>query len=342
MKEKCIKLIKIQNLGEILDQLLIQIKKINQKRKLIIQLVKNITSMNLLIKFHNQLIRKTKIIYLHFLHSKEIATKIFLKKSNQDQINLSCFINLKSLISQMSKWRYFKNLQNRSLYKLKENSFREKKQLLKFLIKNNKKFKIILKQIQKQVKQYPKDWQPQYDQNFIKVPLQPEGTIYEIYRIQNKSLWDNYIIEKNKLIEIYKQQNEFLKRSKSIYGMVQEISILKLKHLIRPIVKQKLFQNNPQVGLWGAGIYFAENASYYRNFSYQLKQQDDSKNVGKLVFLCCLVTTGKVEIKQQDNSIKRPSQGYDCVSGFTNGSNVFILYSMDIRRAYPAYEIVYS
>jgi hypothetical protein len=37
-----------------------------------------------------------------------------------------------------------------------------------------------------------------------------------------------------------------------------------------------------------------------------------------------------------------PSSGYDCVSGFTNGSNVFILYGMSIRRAYPAFEVVYT
>lgn len=93
--------------------------------------------------------------------------------------------------------------------------------------------------------------------------------------------------------------------------------------------------------MWGAGIYFAENASYSRNYSYPLKATEDRVNAGRLVFLCCLVTTGRVEVKQPDNNIKRPSIGYDCVSGFTNGSNVFIFYSMDIRRAYPAYEIIY-
>jgi len=53
------------------------------------------------------------------------------------------------------------------------------------------------------------------------------------------------------------------------------------------------------------------------------------------------VATGKVHICNSNNTIKRPPDGYDCVSGYTSGSNIFILYGMDVRRAYPAYEIIY-
>jgi len=60
------------------------------------------------------------------------------------------------------------------------------------------------------------------------------------------------------------------------------------------------------------------------------------------VLLCCKVATGRIHTYKNDNEIKRPPEGYDCVSGFTNGSNVFILYGMDARRFYPAYEIIFG
>jgi len=94
--------------------------------------------------------------------------------------------------------------------------------------------------------------------------------------------------------------------------------------------------------MWGIGIYFADRASYSRGYSYKLTEQDDPNHVNKLVFLCCKVATGRIHICNSNNTLRRPPTGYDCVGGFTNGSDVFILYGMDVRRAYPAYEIIYE
>jgi hypothetical protein len=58
--------------------------------------------------------------------------------------------------------------------------------------------------------------------------------------------------------------------------------------------------------------------------------------------LCCLLTTGRVERRAADPNIRTPRDGFDSVSGYTNGSTVYILYSMDIRRAYPAYEVIFQ
>jgi len=60
------------------------------------------------------------------------------------------------------------------------------------------------------------------------------------------------------------------------------------------------------------------------------------------VFLCCKVATGKIFTCKPQDTLLRPPEGYDCVSGFTNGSNIFVLYGMDVRRAYPAYEIIFK
>ena len=46
--------------------------------------------------------------------------------------------------------------------------------------------------------------------------------------------------------------------------------------------------------MWGPGIYFAENSIYSKNYSYRLSALDNSKFAGKLIFLLCLVATGKV------------------------------------------------
>ncbi|CAD8094847.1 unnamed protein product [Paramecium primaurelia] len=221
-----------------------------------------------------------------------------------------------------------------------------------------KKTKIInyIKSIKIQEKSYPETWKPQI-QNMEKVLLRSDseeyqkiqtlfrktdnGNIYEIYRIQNKSLWDNYIAEKNKLIEIHKQQGRVLspiETERYLWHGVRQSH----PQIIYSGLKEAFDQTYSNVGMWGAGIYFAENASYSRNYSYQFQLTDGQQNIGKLVFLCCLVTTGKVEIRQPDNTIKRPSQGFDCIQGNTHGSDVFILYSMDIRRAYPAYEVIYK
>lgn len=57
------------------------------------------------------------------------------------------------------------------------------------------------------------------------------------------------------------------------------------------------------------------------------------------MFLLCLVCTGKIKIQYEDSSLRRAPDGYDCVSSPCNG--IFVLYGMDVRRAYPAYEITF-
>ncbi|CAK61618.1 unnamed protein product (macronuclear) [Paramecium tetraurelia] len=213
-----------------------------------------------------------------------------------------------------------------------------------------------LELVKSYAKEYPKNWIAQTE-NYIKVLLDQnsqeykqiknlfqkteKGSIKAIFRIQNKVLWDNYIVERNKLFEIHKKQSGLL---------LPEERERYLWHGVYSQHPSVIYKNQTEafdvtysrVGLWGQGIYFAENASYSRTYSYKIQIQDDPKYAGNLVFLCCLVTTGKAENCQQNNNIRKPSDGFDCVTGFTNGSNIFVIYQMHVRRAYPAYEVIYS
>lgn len=83
--------------------------------------------------------------------------------------------------------------------------------------------------------------------------------------------------------------------------------------------------------LWGDGAYFAENAKYSYDYSYLIKNSDDPQYVNKRVFLCCIVSLGKCIKLNQDSTLQKPppienmdDEDYDCVTGFTNGSNVEI------------------
>ena len=85
--------------------------------------------------------------------------------------------------------------------------------------------------------------------------------------------------------------------------------------------------------MWGKGIYFAENASYSLNYSYKHRN-----NVKGMFF--ALVNLGRVTDLPSDQNIKEPLKGYDSISGFTNGSKVFIVYAN--KKAYPQYYVKYT
>ncbi|CAK59382.1 unnamed protein product (macronuclear) [Paramecium tetraurelia] len=312
------------------------------------------------------------------IESQNQVSKLVQQKSNCDQLTLQSFDgSLNEMIYKQVKAELEKqvlefkfdvpNLSDSGLQEMQQfiqsialsinGRFKQgEKILLKIFEKKKNKIVNYINSIKSQEKAYPDTWVPQ-SQNLLRTALQPNsqeyqkianlfkktdaGQIYEIYRIQNKSLWDNYNAEKNKLIEIHKQQGTNLKAIEIDRYLWHGV---RTQHpqIIYSGLKEAFDQTYSNIGMWGAGIYFAENASYSRNYSYKLQFQDSANNVGKLIFLCCLVTTGRVEVRLPDQNIKRPSQGFDCVSGNTNGSDVFILYSMDIRRAYPAYEIIYT
>jgi len=94
-------------------------------------------------------------------------------------------------------------------------------------------------------------------------------------------------------------------------------------------------------GLWGRGIYFADKASYSKNYSYT----PSPKAKGDLEMFLTRLTVGK-EIKlKQDRTLTVPpvdvTSGlkYNTVTGNTAGSQVWIVY--ENGRAYPEYLVRY-
>jgi len=151
---------------------------------------------------------------------------------------------------------------------------------------------------------------------------------------------------------------------KSLYTPYQaNIKALRLRDNAEPAVKE-LFHGtcatNPDIilshdsgfdrsfsnrGMWGKGTYFAVNASYSHNYSFK----DDNGNNRKFFIAEVIIGNNLNEpstTKTRDY-ITAPlipgtgsSRRYDSVSGFTNGSDVYITY-ID-HRQYPKYLITYS
>ena len=94
-------------------------------------------------------------------------------------------------------------------------------------------------------------------------------------------------------------------------------------------------------GLWGRGIYFADKASYSKNYSYT----PYPKAKGDLEMFLTRLAVGKEVALNQDRSLTVPpvdvSSGlkYNTVTGNTAGSQVWIVY--ENGRAYPEYLVRY-
>jgi len=94
-------------------------------------------------------------------------------------------------------------------------------------------------------------------------------------------------------------------------------------------------------GLWGRGIYFADKASYSKNYSYT----PYPKAKGDLEMFLTRLTVGKEINLKQDRTLTVPpvdvTSGlkYNTVTGNTAGSQVWIVY--ENGRAYPEYLVRY-
>jgi hypothetical protein len=158
--------------------------------------------------------------------------------------------------------------------------------------------------------------------------------IVRIERIQNLVAFSKY----KKEVKLMKQKYQD-----------EEIEIEKYKfHGTRDTDPFKLIQSEEgfdmrfsRAGMWGAGIYFAENANYSDKYSYDL---DLAKGLKQLIIARILV--GKAYNSSSDRSLKIPpmnketKQRYDSVKGNTGDSDVYIIY--DNGRCYPEYLVTYK
>ncbi|KAM3147237.1 hypothetical protein pb186bvf_000488 [Paramecium bursaria] len=196
---------------------------------------------------------------------------------------------------------------------------------------------------------YPSTWIPQ-TQNCIKMELNindneynivndlfkqslPYGKIHQISRIQNQQLYQNFNYEQKKLFALRQNQLQTLERERYLWHGVKSQNPKIIYEGVKEGFDATFSQDNCALG---RGIYFAQNASYSQGYAYSLRQNDDLYK-GKKVFLLCLVCTGKITMISNGQHRRAPD-GYDCgQSGIE-----FILYGMDVRRAYPAFEIIFE
>lgn len=163
----------------------------------------------------------------------------------------------------------------------------------------------------------------------------PQREIVKIHRIQNKPLWEEYC----KCSQIMKKVNEGILKEQMLFHGTQSNN----PELIYRC-SSGFDMRHSRDGMWGKGNYFAKNASYSDGYAYQ-------DNVTRKMFAAWVLTgicydsppNGTLikppERQQSDAAEDKVKYLYDCVTGVTGGTRVYITY--DNSHAYPAYLIVY-
>lgn len=186
------------------------------------------------------------------------------------------------------------------------------------------------------VKGSSKEWNNEFSN--IKKTL-PGAIIVKLERIQNKWLWERYSFAKKRMS---KTNNDHVNEKHLFHGT-------------RTTPPEKVFNSEKgfdfrysKAGLWGMGSYFAVNASYSDAYAYQTMMH--GVNV-KQMFICKVLTGESYVARAKDESLRQPplklatSRGsfaeerYDSVKGYTNGSDVYVVY--DHEKVYPAYLVTY-
>ncbi len=202
--------------------------------------------------------------------------------------------------------------------------------------------------------EFPPEWQQQSKttEQFTLVPNSVEWSqvhtkfsatmvghqVVSIARIQNKWLWEKYSGHKKRL-------------DRKNSGRVNEMELF---HGTRSNDPRNIYEGEEGFdmrfsaqGMWGMANYFAVNASYSNNYCFR-------SATGRQMFLV-KVLTGDTHECPSNSSLRMPplktagagsgevqlvQARYDTLSGFTNGSKVFMTYDND--KAYPAYLITYN
>ena len=160
----------------------------------------------------------------------------------------------------------------------------------------------------------------------------PSCQLLELKRIQNESLHEYYCMRRDLMAKISGNASQLERHvwhgtrsndPKVVYEDVQEGFMM---------------QYSAQ-GMWGRGLYFAENAAYSHNYSWDLG------NGTRQMMYTKLLCGEEVNVMPNDNTliappVKKAPVRYDTVTGTTNGSKVYIVY--ENGRAYPEYLVTYS
>ncbi|XP_062505158.1 protein mono-ADP-ribosyltransferase PARP11-like isoform X2 [Corticium candelabrum] len=155
--------------------------------------------------------------------------------------------------------------------------------------------------------------------------------IIEIQRVQSCRLWIKYQLAKDRL----KIKNED-----------EEVNEKLLFHGTRRTKPSQIYTwpNGFDLAyarprLWGKAIYFAENASYSKDYSYEIPNSYNHRQM----FLAKVLTGVCCNNAPQDSRRTKPEvhgRMYDSLSGMANGSRVYAIF--DNLHSYPYYLITYS
>ncbi len=199
---------------------------------------------------------------------------------------------------------------------------------------------------------YPSEWKPHLSNEQYKfIPLSrnssefegvsermrstlPNLTISKIDRVQNKWLWESYVLKKKRLHE------------KNAGKVGEEQLFHGAKHTSAKDIcasETGLDMRHSREGLWGRANYFAVDAIYSDTYAHPT----DGEFKEIILFK---VLTGDSFKSPPDNTLRYPPEKpnidgelrvrYDTVNGVTQGYTVYMTY--DNEHAYPAYIITYK
>ena len=163
----------------------------------------------------------------------------------------------------------------------------------------------------------------------------PKATILSITKIHNKQCWDRFVA-KVKLIISPKDSPEGTPDSKENTLLIKPLfhgsSGTDPNIIIRDPEGFKVeYACN---GMWGRGIYFAQNASYSHCFAHK------GNNTAELSMFLSKVFVGNAKFEKPNEHLLGPPPGYHSVTGtHPAGTKVYILYENGL--AYPGYLIKY-
>lgn len=155
--------------------------------------------------------------------------------------------------------------------------------------------------------------------------------LVSVDRIMNKMIYDEYKHRKQTMEKRGKCLNEKL-----------------LFHGSRQTDPKKIYESDVGIdlrysneGRLGRGAYFAENSSYSNDYSFKI----NGNSCHRQIFLAA-VLTGETCVKDRDSSlVEAPckpgsTERYDSVSAHFGGSDIFVVYKLDM--AYPTHLITYT
>jgi len=158
----------------------------------------------------------------------------------------------------------------------------------------------------------------------------PTIKIIKISRVQNLWQWERYAFHRNRLGKKSNNNNNNDSGCNEVF----------LFHGSRTNDPALIFNGDEgfdmrycEKGMWGRASYFAHNASYSDAYCFQ--------SGGTKQMFYARVSLGQcAKVSPPNPSLVKPPEGFDSVSGNTNGSDIYMVY--ENGRAYPEYLIIYT